>query len=89
MQLLKKSFDKNSEMEFNSSRFITAVCIDILDSVEFRNIFDDRYNSFEIVGFNKVYDFLAEKFSESTIAFFSEFGIFLEVFSHLNGKEVN
>lgn len=89
MELFKKSLDKNSEMEFNSSRFITAVCIDILNSVEFRYIFNYRDNSFEVISFNKVNDFLAEEFSESSIAFFSKFGIFLEVFSHLNGQKVN
>lgn len=89
MELFKKGLDENSEMEFNSSRFIAAVGIDVLDSVEFRDVFDDGDNSFEVISFNKVNDFLAEEFSESGVAFFSELGIFLEVFSHLDGEEVD
>lgn len=76
-------------MEFDSSRFITAVCVDIFNSIEFRDVFDNRDNSFEIVSFNEVNDFLAEEFSKSCITFFSKFRIFLEVFSHLDGEEMN
>lgn len=40
-KFFEKSLDENSEVEFNSSRFITAVSVNILNSVEFRDVFDD------------------------------------------------
>lgn len=73
-------------MEFNSSRFIAAVGIDILNSVDFRNIFDNRDNSFEIIRFKEINYLLSKELSEPDIAFFSKFGIFVEIFSHLNSK---
>jgi hypothetical protein len=76
-------------MELNSSRFITTVGVDVLNPVELRYIFHNRYNSLEIISFNKIDDLLSEKFSESSIAFFSKLWVFLEVFSHLDGKKVD
>lgn len=76
-------------MEFDSSRFVAAVSIDIFNSVDLRDVFDNRNDSLEIISFNKINDLLGEEFSQPRIAFLSEFRIFLEVFSHLNGKEVD
>ena len=76
-------------MEFNSSRFITAVGINVFNSVEFRNVFDNGNNPLEVISFNKVNDLLREELSQSSIAFLSKFRIFLKVFSHLNSKQMN
>ena len=76
-------------MELYSSRFITAIGVDVLNSVELRHIFDDWDNSLEIISFNEIDDLLGEKFSESSIAFFSQFWVFLKVFSHLDCQKVD
>lgn len=76
-------------MEFNFSRFFTAVSIDVFDSVNIRDVFDDRDNSFKVISFNKVNDFLSKEFRKSFITLFSEFRIFIKVFLHLFGKQVN
>jgi len=50
-------------MEFDAAGFITAVGVDVLNSVELRHVFDDRNHSFEVIRFNQVNDFLLEEFS--------------------------
>jgi len=50
-------------MEFNSSRFITTVGIDVFNSVKFRNVFYNRNDSLEIISFNEVNDLLSEELS--------------------------
>jgi hypothetical protein len=58
-------------MELNSSALFTAVSVDILNSVELRNVFDNRNKSFEVVGFKQINDLLLEEFGQSDVAFLS------------------
>ena len=71
-------------MELDSSALFTAVGIDILYSIDVRDIFHNFNNSLQIISLEDIDDFLLEEFSESGIAFLSELRIFVEVFLHLN-----
>jgi hypothetical protein len=71
LQLLKQGFDKDSKVELYFSAFFTAVCIDILNTVEFRDILDNRHESFEVIRLKHINNFLLEELSQSAIAFLS------------------
>lgn len=57
--------------------------------MELWNVFDNWDNSVKVISLKEVNDLLAEELSKSDITFFSEFGIFFKVFSHLDGQQVN
>jgi len=76
-------------VEFNLSGFFAAIGVDVFDSVYIGNIFDDGNDSFEVISFDEVDDFLAEEFRKSFVALFSKLGIFVEILLHLLGKQVN
>ena len=71
-------------MELDSSALFTAVGIDILYSIDVRDIFHNFNNSLQIISLEDIDDFLLEELRESGIAFLSELRIFVEVFLHLN-----
>lgn len=49
-------------MEFNSSGLLTAISIDILDSVDVRYIFNNLYYSIKLINFDYINELLLEKF---------------------------
>ena len=51
-ELFKDCFKKNSKMEFYSSWFFTAVCINVFYSVDVWYIFNNFYNSVKWINFN-------------------------------------
>ena len=71
-------------MELDSSALFTAVGIDILYSIDVRDIFHNFNNSLQIISLEDIDDFLLEELRESGIAFLSELRIFVKVFLHLN-----
>ena len=71
-------------MELDSSALFTAVGIDILYSIDVRDIFHNFNNSLQIISLQDIDDFLLEELRESGIAFLSELRIFVKVFLHLN-----
>lgn len=76
-------------MEFDFSRFFTAVCVDVLNLDHIRDKLDNFYNSVNFIDFDQINDFLLEEFDQSSIALFSELGILVEVFLHLHCEHVN
>jgi hypothetical protein len=58
-------------MELNPSALFAAVSIDILNSVELRDVFDNRNKSLEVIGFKQINDLLLEEFGQSYVAFLS------------------
>lgn len=71
LKFFKESLYQHSQMEFYFSCFFTTVSIDIFDSVDFRDIFYDFNNSFKVINFDEIDQFLTEKFSEPSITLFS------------------
>ena len=71
-------------MELDSSALFTAVGINILYSIDVRDIFHNFNNSLQIISLEDIDDFLLEELRESGIAFLSELRIFVKVFLHLN-----
>jgi hypothetical protein len=53
-KLLEKSFDQDSQMEFNSSRFFTAISIDIFNFNNLWNVLNNFNKSINLVNLNDV-----------------------------------
>ena len=76
-------------MEFYFSWFFWWISIDVFNFDDFRHVFNDGNDSFELVSLNHIDYLLLEELIESGIALSSQFGIFVKVFFHLNGKHVD
>ena len=57
-KFFEESLDEDSQVEFNSAGFFTAVGIDVFNSVDIRNVFNDGDNSFEVISLNHIDDLL-------------------------------
>ena len=68
-QLLKKSFDQNSQVEFDLSGFRRTISEGILNSNGLRNELDNFNNSVQSIHINNIDEFLLEEFNQSCIHF--------------------
>lgn len=68
-KFLEQGFNEYSEMELYFSLFFRRVGINIINLYNFRDNFDNLYNSFELIRFNDVNQILLEEFIESLITF--------------------
>lgn len=76
-------------MEFNFSALFATVGIDIFDSDNIRNIFDNFNNAVDFIYFNDIDEFLLEELNEPCIAFYQELGIFFDKLLHLYSQHVD
>lgn len=76
-------------MEFDFSRFFTAVSINILNFHNIWNEFNNFHDSIDFVNFDEIDNLLLEEFDKPSITLFSKLWILIKVFFHLSCKHVN
>lgn len=62
-KFFKKSFDKDSKMEFNSSGLFTAIRVNVFNSNSLRNKLNDFNKSIKLIDFHDINNFLLEEFN--------------------------
>ena len=68
LKLLKKGLNEHSQVELNSAALFGRVGVDVLHAVELRHVLNDRNNSLEVVGFQKIDDLLLEELGEANVS---------------------
>ena len=76
LEFFKKSFNEDSQMEFNFAGSAAGVSVDILDSDGLRDELDDLDEAVNGVDFEDVDDLLREVFGDAGVKFSEELGIF-------------
>lgn len=76
-------------MEFYSLGFLTGISVNVFNFDYFRNILNNANNSLKLINFYDVDQLLLEEFVKTGVTLFSEFGIFFEIFLHLDSQHMN
>lgn len=71
-------------MELNSSRFFTAVSVDILNFDNLGHVLDNLDKAVDLIDLNDIDELLLEEFCKPDIHFIKEFWILAAEFLHLD-----